>query len=324
MAQPTDNIQAPPLAAISVIIPVRDRKNLLLRAVASVLSQDWRNLEVIVVDDGSTDGGPEAVAALRDPRVRLLSLGEQNGANAARNRGILESRAPLVAFLDSDDVFHPHKLSTVLAIFKEQPDLGTLVDSYHIVNPLRYGGRPEALINRVLTTSESFLPVLYNSTIKARRLRKATSGITVRREVAIRAGLFNENVLRRQDMEFLVRLAKTARCATTDAVLWTKYEQPESMSFKGDGFIASTLMMGRAHPEYRRQRSYQAADVAMYLWESLKRRRLGQIGRDLRLLTSELGVGGAASLIGSGLRAWQVDARLGRLRRQRPADPRST
>jgi glycosyltransferase involved in cell wall biosynthesis len=277
-----------------------------------VLRQDHSDFEVIVVDDGSRDGSAEAVAAISDRRVKVIRHDIPRGANAARNRGLLEASAPIVAFLDSDDEFEPHKLAAVLSIFERQPDLGTLVDSYAIVNLARRNGQPEDLINRPIATSNAFIAALFDSTVKNRRLRKATSGITVRRSVAIRAGLFNEEVQRRQDMEFLVRLAKTARCATTEQRLWIKHEQAQSISFAGDGFIAATLLMARRHPEYASKRAYQAADVVMYLWETLKRRRFRQLGRDLSLLARELGAGRTVACLAQGLWAWQVDARLER------------
>ena len=151
---------------------------------------------------------------------------------------------------------------------------------------------------------------MFNSTVKARRLRKATSGISVRREIALRAGLFDESVERRQDMEFLVRLAKVARCATTNERLWTKYEQAESISFTGDGFIAATLIMRRSHPEYAAKRAYLPADVAIYLWETIKRRRYARVGADLKQLARELGVMATLSLVVRGAWAWLIDPRL--------------
>jgi hypothetical protein len=111
-------------------------------------------------------------------------------------------------------------------------------------------------------------------------------------------------------MEFLVRLAKTARCATTEKRLWIKHEQAQSISFTGNGFIAATLLMGRSHPEYIGKRAYLAADAVIYLWETIKRRRFRQLGCDLSRLARELGVVQTAKLLGQGLWAWQVDARL--------------
>jgi glycosyltransferase involved in cell wall biosynthesis len=295
---------------IAVVIPVHNRRLVVQRAIESVLRQDLTDFELVVVDDGSTDGSADVVAAISDKRIRLIREDVQRGGNSARNRGFRETNAPIVAFLDSDDEYLPHKLSTVVAAFDQQPDLGTLVDSYAIVNPRKYGGRPEDLINPVIETSEEFLAALFNSTIKSRRVRKATSGISVRREVALRAGLFDESVERRQDMEFLVRLAKVARCATIDERLWTKYEQAESISFTGDGFIAATLVMRHSHPEYAMNRAYLPADVVIYLWETIKRRRYARVAGDLKQLAREFGVISTLSLVGRGAWAWQIDPRL--------------
>lgn len=297
-------------ARIAVVIPVHNRRLVVQRAIESVLRQDFADFELVVVDDGSTDGSADVVAGIADKRIRLIREVVRRGGNAARNRGFRETSAPIVAFLDSDDEYLPHKLSTVVAAFYRRTDLGTLVDSYAIVNPRKYGGRPENLINPLIETSEEFLAALFNSTVKSRRVRKATSGISVRRDVALSAGLFDESVERRQDMEFLVRLAKVARCATIDQRLWTKYEQADSISFNGDGFIAATMVMGNAHPEYVRKRAYLPADVVIYLWETIKRRRYARVGADLKQLAREFGPISTLSLVGRGAWAWLVDPRL--------------
>jgi glycosyltransferase involved in cell wall biosynthesis len=106
--------------AVSVIIPTYNRGWILREAIDSVLAQDYRDYELIVVDDGSTD----------DTRQILGSYGRQiivlqqpnQGVSAARNRGIAESRAQLVAFLDSDDLWLPQKLARQVAFFQSNPE----------------------------------------------------------------------------------------------------------------------------------------------------------------------------------------------------------
>lgn len=301
---------------IAVVIPVHNRRLVVQRAIESVLRQDFTDFEIVVVDDASTDGSADLVAGISDKRVRLIREDVRRGANAARNRGVRETTAAIIAFLDSDDEYFPNKLSSVISAFDRKPDLGTLVDSYAIVNPSKHDGRPEDLINQVIETSEEFLPALFNSTVKSRRVRKATSGISVRRDVALRAGLFDESVERRQDMEFLVRLAKVARCATTNQRLWTKHEQADSISFTGDGFIPATLIMGRAHPEYAAKRAHLPADVVIYLWETIKRRRFARVAGDLKQLAREFGAVSTLSLVGRGTWAWLVDPKLSKLLRR--------
>ncbi len=95
---------------ISVIIPTRNRRELLLRAIDSVLRQTHEDIEIIVVDDASTDGTPSAVLDLHEERVQLIRLYEPSGACVARNRGVAAARGEFIAFQDSDDAFHADKL----------------------------------------------------------------------------------------------------------------------------------------------------------------------------------------------------------------------
>jgi len=100
---------------ISVVIPVFNRRHEVLRAIASVLRQERQADEILVVDDGSTDGSAAAVAGLNEPRIKLLRHDTNRGAAAARNTGIAAARGAWVAFLDSDDEWDASKLRLQLA-----------------------------------------------------------------------------------------------------------------------------------------------------------------------------------------------------------------
>jgi glycosyltransferase involved in cell wall biosynthesis len=95
---------------VSVVIPTRNRRQLLRFALASVLEQRGVRLEVIVVDEASTDGTAAMVRSMADPRLRLVRNDVPLGKSAARNRGIAETTGDWVAFLDDDDVWAPDKL----------------------------------------------------------------------------------------------------------------------------------------------------------------------------------------------------------------------
>ncbi len=104
---------------MSVIVPTFQRREYVQRAVASVLAQTYQDFELIVVDDGSTDGTAEALADL-DPRLRYVWQ-ENRGTGAARNTGLRLARGNIVAFLDSDDRWLPHHLAVVKEVFEHFP-----------------------------------------------------------------------------------------------------------------------------------------------------------------------------------------------------------
>src|SRR6201994_3251093 len=115
---------------LSVVIPAFNAATTIRAAVRSTLSQTMPVLEVIVVDDGSTDATAEVVAAMEDPRVRLVSRAN-GGPSAARNAGIAAARGEWVAFLDSDDLWLPRYVETATAALSGAPNPGfAYTDAY--------------------------------------------------------------------------------------------------------------------------------------------------------------------------------------------------
>ena len=109
------------LSAVSIIIPTHNRAQLISRAIKSVLVQVEPDDEIIVVDDGSTDNTAEVIAKYGQ-RVKYIRTTNQ-GAGAARNRGIQEATRPMVAFLDSDDEWMPYKLQLQRSLMQAMPDV---------------------------------------------------------------------------------------------------------------------------------------------------------------------------------------------------------
>ncbi len=113
----------PPL--ISVIMPCWNRASLVGEAIGSVLAQSWHHWELIVVDDGSTDGSEAFVTGFAsDPRIRCIHQ-PHAGVSAARNRGLAAARGEIIAYLDSDDVWFPEYLAALAHAFAAEPDLAT-------------------------------------------------------------------------------------------------------------------------------------------------------------------------------------------------------
>jgi glycosyltransferase involved in cell wall biosynthesis len=128
---------APPLstenALVSVVIPVYQGERLILGAVRSALRQTHRALEVWVVDDGSTDGTVERLAAVDDPRLHVLQQ-PNAGTAAARNNALAHARGRYVAFLDADDRWFPEKIATELAVLERESGPGIAYSSHYAVD----------------------------------------------------------------------------------------------------------------------------------------------------------------------------------------------
>src|SRR5215470_17639731 len=107
------------MSLVSIIVPTYNRGETIRAAIASVQRQTYQDWELIVVDDGSTDGTASLIER-SDPRLVLIRQ-ENRGVNAARNAAMLRARGQYIAFLDSDDEWLPHHLELSVAFFREFP-----------------------------------------------------------------------------------------------------------------------------------------------------------------------------------------------------------
>ena len=114
---------------VSVIIPTYNYGRFLAEAIASVQRQTVQDLEIIVVDDGSTDETPAVLSAIREPRLRSLRIAN-GGISAARNTGLELATGEYLAFLDADDRWVPDKLERQLALMESEPGLGLVFSNF--------------------------------------------------------------------------------------------------------------------------------------------------------------------------------------------------
>lgn len=162
---------------ISVVIPLYNCRDFIDRCVNSILQQTIPADEIIIVDDGSTDGGAEFVESKRYPRTKLIKQ-ENKGVSAARNNGIMTAKGDFIAFLDADDRWLPNHLAALLSLRREFPGLRLYATSYYygkddnsLITPARAVGVPKdrgKLYYFTASTSASF-PVIHISSFMAEK-----------------------------------------------------------------------------------------------------------------------------------------------------------
>ena len=117
------------IPSVSIIMPLYNKEQEVARALKSVFVQTINDFELIIVNDGSTDKGPEIVKSFDDHRVRVIDQ-DNGGVSYARNRGIAESQADLIAFLDADDEWEPDFLKTIIRLGDKFPSCEVLATNY--------------------------------------------------------------------------------------------------------------------------------------------------------------------------------------------------
>lgn len=207
---------------LSVIIPTHNRANTITRAIQSVLNQCIDDMEIIVVDDASTDDTEQRVRSLHDERIRYIRHKTNRGAPAARNSGIAAANGSLIAFQDSDDEWMPDKLAKQMALFEGG---GKDVDVVYC-GFWRQSGSSRTYIPEPWVTRK-------DGHVLQQLLRGnfvSTQTLLLRRHCFEKSGLFDEDMPRFQDWEMAIRLAKHYTFHLIDEPLVIVYETAGNIS----------------------------------------------------------------------------------------------
>lgn len=154
MVQNHQTVTSPPL--VSIIIPVYNLEDCLDECLSSVINQDYPNLEIILIDDGSTDKSPEIIAQWRKKDARIKSIQQINsGVSTARNQGIESSTGNYIMFIDGDDWIEKNCVSLCLnKAISENVDI--VKSAFHVVDPLKKLSRRREIPNKTCTGDEAF------------------------------------------------------------------------------------------------------------------------------------------------------------------------
>lgn len=186
---------------ISVVIPTHNRLLLLKRAVNSVRNQTFINVEIIIVDDGSTDNTQEVFGATEERGFKYIRVDPPKGGNYARNIGIANASGEFIAFLDDDDEWLPTKLEKQLALFEMDVSVGlvyTGVEVLHAANSASYYIKPKLKGD----LAKSILTYNYIGT---------TSSVMVRKSIFEDTGEFDINMPQLQDYDLWIRVCQTCK-----------------------------------------------------------------------------------------------------------------
>ncbi len=206
---------------VSVVIPAHNEADWISGAVDSALNQQFVSVEVIVVDDGSTDETASVVQPYtRNGYVRYIYQ-EQSGPWSARNTGIRSSSGRFIAFLDADDRWKPKKLSHQVHLLRDRPSVALTITNVRETTPdgtsIRIH-RPQIPVRKKALIRHLFLG----------RISGVTSSILVRRSIVNRIGGFDASLRRRADHLFLMESATRGKVYRMDRVLVEKKDRPGS------------------------------------------------------------------------------------------------
>jgi glycosyltransferase involved in cell wall biosynthesis len=267
---------------VTVVIPTYNRIAFVQQAIASVIAQTYRNWELIVVDDGSDDGTPEAISKMTDPRIKLLKKPHTGNVALMRNTGVDEGSGEWLAFLDSDDIWIPRKLEIQLSfLLLEGKSWG--YGGFELMNddmrtiPNKAGQfRPISgwIIKDVLTTGAS-----------------VTIGtLMLKRSLFEEAGRFNEDVklIFREDYELVLRLAlKSEALAVPELLVRIREHKGRATSASEDAHDRTVVMYEhfiRTGPEKaltKIARRRMAGELAESARQSIIRKKYWQATRKL-------------------------------------------
>ena len=242
---------------VSVIIPVYNRENTIKRAIDSVLCQTYSSLELIIVDDGSTDGTVKRIKEYDDDRIKLVCLGKHGGANQARNTGMMNAKGEYIAFQDSDDEWLPDKLSIQIDFMRDSGFQASYC-AYYLYE------------NEVIST----FPNDYADEEKYQcRLREvlakhnaiSTQTLVIRREVLdlMKHEWFDSLMPRFQDYEFAIRMVQVVEVGYINQLLVNVYRSESSITRDMGALYQAVYRMICKHHDFLDIKSFLKNFIAM-------------------------------------------------------------
>lgn len=250
---------------VSVVLPTYNRARTLPRAIGSVLSQDYRNIELLVVDDGSKDNTAEVMAAITDPRVRYVPLPKNGGASHARNAGMAEARGDFIAFQDSDDEWLAGKLRRMVDVALAAGESAVTVFHPKLVvgkdEKARYGPHRVCCMPAIPAHDRDFIRLIHEENLIS------PQALMISREAYRRVGEFNEDLVNNEDWMFGIELFYATKVVFIEEPLVINYLQSDSISnLKRPGARAQLRVIQRLRKLPEANTRTLAGHIARIAW----------------------------------------------------------
>lgn len=202
------------MTTVSVVVPTYNRADVLPRTIESVRTQTYDDIELIIIDDGSTDNTSEAVKNTDEDWIRYYRFDTNQGANAARNKGIELAEGEYISFLDSDDELHPTHIEVVLDVF-DQYDTNQVAGVYT--------GRENSRDGDLVGMSSPGDQYITQADVVSGNVAGGFTCATFHTNVFDNIGLLDEDMPSLQDLDFFIRVLEHYKIVGLSDVLTTCY-----------------------------------------------------------------------------------------------------
>jgi glycosyltransferase involved in cell wall biosynthesis len=247
---------------VTVVVPTHDREDLLGQTLGCVLRQCDVDLDVVVVDDGSSDGTLESVRGLGEERVRIVSIPRARGVAASRNLGVAQAKGEWVAFLDDDDLWAPNKLRAQLAAMRSANASWAYTGAVSVDPDLRIvAGGPPPTPERVCEE----LP--FRNVVPA-----GGSNVLACRDLLVKVGPFDEGLRHMADWDLWIRLSRLGRPAAVSSPFVAYRLHAGNASLETEDIVRELDLVERKHAGLRSGAAIDRAYVHRWIaWGHLRR-----------------------------------------------------
>jgi len=212
----------------TVVIPLYNKEDHILRAINSVLSQTHNEFELIIVDDGSTDSSVKAVKKCNDSRIRLVQQSNE-GVSSARNKGIKLAKYEYIGFLDADDAWKPHFLETISKLIEKHPYAGAYATAYEIVKSSSKTVLPKSVLS-LEKNWEGIIDDYFKFALKSPLI--SASSVVIPKNILNDIGMFPVGIKRGEDLEVWCKIALNYDIAFSNKVSATYFQNSNNRACK--------------------------------------------------------------------------------------------